>query len=201
MLYKRLILNGQEFILAVGKSGAGAPTSTTEGSPGLSYLDEETGKMYKCTAATDGVYTWEPSESGGGGGAFFAAYGLTTNEEIWAAYKTGLAVFAHDPATQYVLPAFSVTEGQAHFSGFDGDKLIAWKCSDDAWTTSNVYPANVVEVASFALVKSGDTVTITSALEGGGSIVDKFTFDANGYPISINANGKNIPITVEGFDA
>lgn len=37
----------------------GAPTTTTEGAVGLLYMDENTGDLYKCTAAQVGVYTWE----------------------------------------------------------------------------------------------------------------------------------------------
>lgn len=44
----------------------GAPTTATEGEVGVLYMDTTTGKMYKCTAVTDGGYTWMPV---GGGGA------------------------------------------------------------------------------------------------------------------------------------
>lgn len=37
----------------------GAPTSVTEGAVGCLYMDTDTGSMYKCTAVSDGVYTWE----------------------------------------------------------------------------------------------------------------------------------------------
>lgn len=39
-------------------TGAGAPTTTTEGAPGCLYMDTLTGGVYKCTAASDGVYSW-----------------------------------------------------------------------------------------------------------------------------------------------
>ena len=39
-------------------TGEGTPTSTTEAAVGSLYMDTTTGDMYKCTAATDGVYTW-----------------------------------------------------------------------------------------------------------------------------------------------
>lgn len=39
-------------------TGEGAPTSATEAVVGGLYLDTLTSDMYKCTAATDGVYTW-----------------------------------------------------------------------------------------------------------------------------------------------
>lgn len=40
-------------------TGKGAPTTATEGAVGLFYMDEDSGEVYKCTAAADGVYTWE----------------------------------------------------------------------------------------------------------------------------------------------
>lgn len=39
--------------------GKGAPTTETEGAVGEFYMDTDTGVIYKCTAAVDGVYTWE----------------------------------------------------------------------------------------------------------------------------------------------
>lgn len=38
--------------------GEGAPTTATEGAVGCLYMDTLTGDTYKCTAASDGVYTW-----------------------------------------------------------------------------------------------------------------------------------------------
>lgn len=39
--------------------GSGAPTTSTEGAVGCLYMDTGTGDVYKCTSATDGVYTWK----------------------------------------------------------------------------------------------------------------------------------------------
>ncbi len=39
-------------------TGKGTPTAETEGAVGCLYMDEDTGYMYKCVAASDGVYTW-----------------------------------------------------------------------------------------------------------------------------------------------
>lgn len=40
-------------------TGGGAPTTTTAGAVGCLYMDVLTGKIYRCTAATSGVYVWE----------------------------------------------------------------------------------------------------------------------------------------------
>lgn len=39
-------------------TGSGAPTSSTEGAVGCLYMDTDTGDIYKCVSATDGVYEW-----------------------------------------------------------------------------------------------------------------------------------------------
>ncbi|MBE6976214.1 MAG: leucine-rich repeat domain-containing protein [Ruminococcaceae bacterium] len=38
--------------------GVGAPTAATVGAVGCLYMDTDTGALYKCIAAVDGVYTW-----------------------------------------------------------------------------------------------------------------------------------------------
>lgn len=58
MLYKRLIIDGEELRLAVCQSGKGAPSKDTEGCVGLFYTDEITGDVYKCIAEKDGCQ-WE----------------------------------------------------------------------------------------------------------------------------------------------
>ena len=39
-------------------TGKGKPTTATEGAVGCLYMDTDSGAVYKCTAASDGVYTW-----------------------------------------------------------------------------------------------------------------------------------------------
>lgn len=39
--------------------GSGAPTTATEGIVGAFYMDTDTGRVYKCTAAAGGVFTWK----------------------------------------------------------------------------------------------------------------------------------------------
>ena len=49
MYYKKLKINGTEYLLAVNISGMGAPTDDTEASVGMFYMDENDGKVYKLT--------------------------------------------------------------------------------------------------------------------------------------------------------
>jgi len=46
-------------------TGEGAPTTATEGAVGCLYMDTTNGDLYKCTAATDGAFTWVKHETGG----------------------------------------------------------------------------------------------------------------------------------------
>jgi hypothetical protein len=39
-------------------TGSGAPTTSTAGAVGMFYMNTNSGKVYKCTSAVDGVYTW-----------------------------------------------------------------------------------------------------------------------------------------------
>ena len=47
---------------------AGAPTTSTVGTVGKLYEDTTNGKLYICTAASGGTYTWVEVGTGGGGG-------------------------------------------------------------------------------------------------------------------------------------
>ena len=59
MLYKRLIIDGEELCLAVCQSGNGAPTESTMGCVGIFYTDDNTGAVYKCISEEDGCCQWE----------------------------------------------------------------------------------------------------------------------------------------------
>lgn len=66
MLYRRLIIDDTEFLIAVGQRGKGQPSESTPGSVGVTYMDTDTGDMYKCTGADEEnkAYTWAPLLSG-----------------------------------------------------------------------------------------------------------------------------------------
>lgn len=64
MFYRRLIINGTEYPLAVGQKGSGAPGASTAGAEGITYLDTDTGILYLCTGAGDGVFTWKKVDGG-----------------------------------------------------------------------------------------------------------------------------------------
>ena len=59
MLYKRLIINGEEYQLAVQQAGRGKPNENTPCCCGITYVDEDTGAMYKCIPDGEGRLVWE----------------------------------------------------------------------------------------------------------------------------------------------
>lgn len=72
-------------------TGKGAPSNKTVGVVGRQYMDTDTGALYKCTAAADGVYTWMPVEAGGGN---------VTPEQIGAAPYN--AVIEQSPQEEWI---------------------------------------------------------------------------------------------------
>ncbi len=45
-------------------TGSGVPTTATVAAVGMFYMDTSSGDVYKCTAVSGNVYTWEPMNSG-----------------------------------------------------------------------------------------------------------------------------------------
>lgn len=70
-------LLGEEAKQIPSITGAGAPTTLTEGAVGCLYMDTTTGEIYKCTSVTDGAYIWELI----GSGSVELAQTLEGNEE------------------------------------------------------------------------------------------------------------------------
>lgn len=84
-------------------TGKGAPTTATEGTVGRQYMDTDTGNMYKCTAVSNGVYTWEVVAGSGGGGASVGVDPTLTKEGMAAdakavgdLFRTELSYFVTD---------------------------------------------------------------------------------------------------------
>lgn len=73
MYFKKLKINGVEYPFACAIGGEAAPTTTTEGATNQPYFVVANGKvtaMYICTAVSNGLYTWDEVEMGGGGAAY-----------------------------------------------------------------------------------------------------------------------------------
>lgn len=78
-------------------SGAGAPTTATEGTVGQLYEDTTNGKLYQCTAVSGSTYTWaEVGAGGSGGGSSIKA--LTSADNNYPENNpTGIALWKLEP--------------------------------------------------------------------------------------------------------
>ena len=88
--------------------GAGAPTTATEGVVGGLYEDTTNGKLYICTAVTEGTdpdpdtYTWEEVGGGGGGDAVYSdktTSNATTGGAVYIGDKDASQNVISDPTT------------------------------------------------------------------------------------------------------
>lgn len=73
-------------------SGKGAPTKETKGAVNQIYRDEDTQRLYVCTAAADGVYAWAAVAGSGGGGSVDVDATLTKAGEAADAKAVGDAL-------------------------------------------------------------------------------------------------------------
>ena len=137
MLYRRLIINGTEYMLAVSQSGSGAPKETTVGAVGVLYMDTDDGSLYKCTGAADGRYTWEPMGTGNGtgqdGGYYTPVVTQPTDDTMEVAFtpsKAGMP--AVQPAT-VKLPVGSGSGSSGVHVGPEApeDTNLLWVDTDD----------------------------------------------------------------------
>ena len=90
-------------------TGSGAPTSSTEGAVGCFYMDTDNGSVYKCTAASDGVYTW--SEDGA------SSDGVAVKEVPTITVKCGEALLTDDNVTLGAGWSGNLTDGFTHTAG------------------------------------------------------------------------------------
>lgn len=124
MLYKRLIINGTEYLLAVGQSGPGVPGTDTLGAIGVLYMNTDDGSLYKCTGADDGVYTWEVLENGGGtgedGGYYTPAVSQPDNKTIQFDFAPSNADMPAVEPVQVTLP--TCPQGEQGPQGEKGER-------------------------------------------------------------------------------
>lgn len=97
-------------------TGNGAPASVTKGAVGCLYMDTDTGNVYKCTAADNGLYVWTSDEKIIK--ETIAAHGMSIDE-----LKTEIAVERARISNIVALPVGSTT-GDAELAdirvGYDG---------------------------------------------------------------------------------
>lgn len=107
---------------ATNKTGAGVPTTATEGSVGQLYMDTDTGALYKCTAVAAGVYTWVKIEEGGGsaeGAVLYTEQELAGEQKQQARQNIGAADEYFISKMGIAHGAFTVAANTNHSSTLD----------------------------------------------------------------------------------
>lgn len=108
---------------SIAIQNAGAPTTATVGTVGQLLEDTTNGKLYICTDATGGVYTWVEVGAGGGGGGVVE---LTSADYNWpTSNPNGVALWLLAPGTYHAAAGVGYYTAGAGGSVFtDGASFI-----------------------------------------------------------------------------
>lgn len=88
---------------------------------------------------------------------FYAIYGTTTNDEIYAAYEAGKAVYLKVESSYGVYQLLLVNSTSAYFGGITSTRMFAkYRCVSDTWTTyDKVALAPMAQSVAVTLTASG----------------------------------------------
>ena len=156
------------------------------------------------------------ADGASGAAIFIAQYDVTTNAEIYAAYKSGKLVFAQDGSDAFLFPACMITATNANFICYTGPRAFKMACTNDAWSTDDItlenagnrvtvidenstdskYPtAKAVHTALQAvennLVCSVNAIAVTEAADGTVTMVN--TLDNGTETIILTPDGEGNP--------
>lgn len=185
-------VNGTRGDIAVNKSGVGAPTESTVGNVGQFYMDSATEKVYKCTEAKNGKYTWKPI-GGEDSGVTVIKNQDSTNKKPLRSIDSGT----------YVLSGyFTPYEGSTESYTFDSGMIVAVLKETSKSYIQVFYPkSNVIqylEITDSAVTrKDAKLVNMESVANRVSSITS--SSDATHYPSAkavyeaIQASG--VPLT------
>lgn len=185
-------VNGTRGDIAVNKSGVGAPTESTVGNVGQFYMDSATEKVYKCTEAKNGKYTWKPI-GGEDSGVTVIKNQDSTNKKPLRSIDSGT----------YVLSGyFTPYEGSTESYTFDSGMIVAILKETSKSYVQVFYPkSNVIqylEITDSAVTrKDAKLVNMESVANRVSSITS--SSDATHYPSAkavyeaIQASG--VPLT------
>lgn len=135
------------------------------------------GQVLTKASGSDFDVKWATPSAGGGGSGesdvFYAVYDETTNDEIYAAYEAGKAVFLKVNNNNGVYRLLSIASSWAYFGEITQvRKHIVYRCSSDVWTTYDpVTLAKKATSVAVTLTASGwdssaktQTVTVSGVL-------------------------------------
>lgn len=118
--------------LAQGNTlASSAPTTSTVGVVGQLYTDTSTGKLYHCTAASGGTYTWSEVGGGSGGGASWGSITGTLSDQ------TDLQSALDDKQdTLTVGSGISIVDNVISATGGGGDGIKVLTSADYNWNST-----------------------------------------------------------------
>lgn len=128
---------------------------------------------------------------------FYAEYGVTTMDEIRAAFDAGKAVFAF----RGIYGAGQIGQlvnisGAALFVCHDGMNNLFFYCNQAGWGEGYFAPDTTpVEISSIDVVDGTEAVTFTTTFSDGSSKVRVITKDAEGNPAGMTDDGKAVTVT------
>ena len=185
MLYKRLIINGKEYLLAVSQAGSGAPEAATPGSLGIQYMDTDTGDLYKCTGGEDGAWEWKRLGEGG------SDYKLPVGGDQLGGVKNGGNVVINPDGTMTVRDSSQNADltGVKSFSSWlaIGDSITV------GYSNGNYSYADILaEKYGIYLVKDAITGThISTDSDFGTSFANRYSENADDFNLVTVVGGIN----------
>lgn len=145
-------------------SGKGAPTGATVGAVGKMYMDSDTGDMYKCTAAEDGVYTWQKIENGPGETPDMTGY--ATEQWVEQGYQPKGDYALRSELPEAVNDALEQAKESGEFDGYTPQKYIDYFTeADKVEMVTAVMEA--IGCPVFGLVDENNNIVLSGTLPDG----------------------------------
>lgn len=151
---------------SIAIQNAGAPTTATVGTVGQLLEDTTNGKLYQCTDATGGSYTWVEVGAGGGSGPTVVQTTGTSTTDVMSQNAVTSMLYA-DPTTKYKVQIGQTT------SATGGTSVVVGR-------NSNVAGNGGVAVGGYCSAGADNSI----ALGRGASATSQGQFD-----ISVNGTG------------
>lgn len=212
------------YLKAITLRGKVSKLETVHGKDGLTPYIGENGNWWIGETDTGVKAAGQDGADGANGAAIFIAqYDVTTNAEIYAAYKAGMLVFAQDGSDAFLFPACMITATNANFICYTGPRAFKMVCTNDEWSTDGItlenagnrvtvidenstdskYPtAKAVQTALQAveknLVCSVNSISVTEATDGTVTMVNTLEEGTETIVLTPDANGNPNKLTYNG---
>ena len=153
----------------------GAPSESTEGAVGLLGMDvdSESHDLYKCVAASDGVYTWEIVSGGEGSSAAYIAKTVTLSADGWMQrseadgfiYELEFQGMTTDAIVEVAIAVDQTMMEEACRCG-----VICWMQEENYLLFKTMYDVPTIDIDVEILVFSNANLSTTDLLIGTGVV-------------------------------